>query len=47
MKVKCNEEMKVLFDVVIILRKFIYKFKWWKFFRILEDVDDDVVLEEF
>ena len=45
-KVKCNEEMKVLFDAATTVRKAIHKSKQWEFSGTLEDVGDDVVPEE-
>lgn len=39
--------MKVLFDVVVVLRKVINRFKWWELIGIFEVFKGDIVLEEF
>ena len=45
-KVKCSEEMKVLFDAAITLRKAINRSKRWEFTGTLEDASGDIVPEE-
>jgi len=45
-KVKCSEEMKVLFDAAITLRKAINRSKRWEFTWTLEDASGDIVPEE-
>lgn len=39
--------MKLLFDVVFVLRKVINRFKWWEFIGIFEVFKGDIVLKEF
>ena len=46
MRVKCSEEMKVLFDAAITLRKAINRSKRWEFTGTLEDASGDIVPEE-